>query len=164
MNNILLINTGGTFSKRYDESSGKLVIPKSSRFLKKLIKKIYKCNIKVKGIIYKDSLTFNNEDREKLLTFIKSSKYKKIIIIHGTDTIDISSKYIAKNIKNKQIIFTGAMIPISIDESEGVANLSMAIGFLNAKAKNGVYISMHGNVKKYNKIEKNRKLGKFEVK
>ena len=165
MNNIediLIINTGGTFNKVYDEISGELRIPNSSKNLKKIIKKAFKSIIKVKGIIYKDSLEFNRDDRKLLLNTIENSKYKKIIVIHGTDTMDVSSKYISKRLKDKQIIFTGAMLPVSIDETEGISNLSIAVGFLNAKSKKGVYISMHGLVKKYNKIKKNKQLGIFE--
>jgi len=70
MNNIediLIINTGGTFNKVYDEISGELRIPNSSKNLKKIIKKAFKSIIKVKGIIYKDSLEFNKDDRKLLL-------------------------------------------------------------------------------------------------
>jgi L-asparaginase len=135
MKDILIINTGGTFNKVYDEIKGELVIPKSSKNLKKLVKKAYKNKIKVEGMIYKDSLAFTNKDRKKLLQTIQNSEYKKIVVIHGTDTIDVSAEFIAKNIKNKQVIFTGAMKPVFIDETEGIANLSLAIGFLNADVK-----------------------------
>ncbi len=162
LENILIINTGGTFNKVYDEISGELITPKSSKNLKQLIKKVFKSNVEIKGMIYKDSLEFSKEDRKELAKTIKKSKYKKAIVIHGTDTMSISAKYISKRIKNKQIVFTGAMIPISIDESEGVANLSMALGFLNGDNKNNIYISMHGKVKKYKKISKNKKLGIFQ--
>jgi L-asparaginase len=162
MKDILIINTGGTFNKVYDEIKGELVIPKSSKNLKKLVKKAYKNKIKVEGMIYKDSLAFTNKDRKKLLQTIQNSEYKKIVVIHGTDTIDVSAEFIAKNIKNKQVIFTGAMKPVFIDETEGIANLSLAIGFLNADVKNGIYIAMHGMVKSHDKIFKNRKLGIFQ--
>ncbi len=164
IDDILIINTGGTFNKVYDEISGELIIPNSSKNLKKLIKKAFKSIIKVKGIIYKDSLEFTNDDREELVKTIQESKYKKIIVIHGTDTMDISSKYISKRIKNKSIVFTGAMMPVSIDATEGLANLSLAIGFLNSKNNDGVYIAMHGIVKEYKRIVKNRELGIFQVK
>jgi L-asparaginase len=164
MKDILIINTGGTFNKVYDETKGELVIPKSSKNLKKLIQKAYKNKIKVKGIIYKDSLDFTKKDREHLLQTIKESKQKKIVVIHGTDTMNISAKFISKNIKNKQIIFIGAMKPVFIDETEGISNLSLAIGFLNYNIKNDVYIAMHSIVKKYNKIFKNRELGIFQEK
>jgi L-asparaginase len=162
IDDILIINTGGTFNKVYDEIKGELIIPKSSKNLKRLIKKAFRSTIKVKGIIYKDSLEFTKEDRKKLVKTIKQLAYKKVIVIHGTDTMDKSAKYVAKKIKNKSIIFTGAMVPVSIDETEAISNLAMALGFLNNNTNENIYISMHGKVKIYNKISKNRQLGIFE--
>jgi len=164
IDDILIINTGGTFNKVYDEISGELIIPNSSKNLKKLIKKAFKSKMQIKGIIYKDSLDLTKEDRRELVKTIQKSKYKKIIVIHGTDTMDISSKYIAKRTQDKTIVFIGAMIPVSIDVTEGVANLSLALGFLNSKDKDGVYIAMHGIVKQYKSLVKNRELGIFQVK
>ena len=37
----------------------------------------------------------------------------------------------------------------------------MAIGFLNSNCENGVYIAMHGSVKNYKKLIKNREIGQF---
>jgi L-asparaginase len=164
IDDILIINTGGTFSKVYDEVKGKLIIPKSSKNLKAIILKAFKSKIKIKGMIYKDSLEFTHKYREKLYLAIQKTKYNKIIIIHGTDTMDISAKYISEKISDKIIIFTGAMMPVSIDVTEGISNLSMAIGFLNATyIKNGIYISMHGYVKRYDEIRKNKDIGIFEI-
>jgi L-asparaginase len=162
IDDILIINTGGTFNKVYDEIKGELIIPKSSKNLKRLIKKAFRSTIKIKGIIYKDSLEFTKEDRKELVKTIKQSAYTKVIVIHGTDTMDKSAKYVAKRIENKSIIFTGAMVPVWIDETEAISNLAMCIGFLNNNSKANIYISMHGKVKLHNKISKNRQLGIFE--
>ena len=53
------------------------------------------------------------------------------------------------------------MFPISINKVEATLNFSQAIGFLNSNCENGIYISMHGSVKNYKKLVKNRELGKF---
>ena len=57
-------------------------------------------------------------------------------------------------------IFTGAMKPYEINPIEATSNLMLAIGF-SQNAKEGIYISMHGIVKKYNKIKKDYKKGIF---
>ena len=160
--NILILNTGGTFNKIYDEFNGNLIVPKNNYAVNKILlnSKINKC--KVKGLIYKDSLEINVEDRKLLKRYIISSKYKKIIIIHGTDTMDETAKYLDKNIKNKEIILTGAMVPFSVNQIEATSNLMLAYGYLSHKLKAGIYISMHGNIRNYKKIKKNRTLGVFE--
>ncbi len=159
---ILILNTGGTFSKTYDEINGNLVVPIHNKAIEEILGKSKISNCIVSGLIYKDSLNITQRDRILLKNQIKKSNHKKIIIIHGTDTMDKTAKYLAKHIKNKTIILTGAMVPFSLDEIEATSNLMLAFGYISSKNKKNIYIAMHGNIKKYNKILKNRTLGVFE--
>ena len=161
---ITVLNTGGTFNKRYNPMTGNLDVPADSLSLDKIIKSCPNIVFDVKNIISKDSLDFIQEDRELILENIKNSISDKIIIIHGTDTVDLTAKFIDENIKDKKIVFTGAMIPMSIDEVEATMNFSLAMGFLNATIENGIYLSMHGVVVEYFKLLKNRSLGQFIIK
>jgi L-asparaginase len=160
---ILIINTGGTFNKIYNEIKGKLIVPKNNIAIENILKLSKISNYHIKGMIYKDSLEITSEDRDKLVSYIQQSKYKKIIIVHGTDTIDQTAKYIAKRVLDKKIVLTAAMKPFSIDPIEATSNFMLAYGFLSSlEVKNNIYISMHGNIKKYTKIKKNYKKGIFE--
>jgi len=161
MDNILIISTGGTFNKQYNKLTGNLNIDKSQKALKKILNK-WNCKFKYIGIINKDSLDFTKKDRKKLLKIINNAKEKKIVVIHGTDTIDKSAKFIAKANLNKAIVFTGAMVPFSIDQIEATANLASSIGYAKL-ANNGVYISLNGVIDTYQKVKKNRDIGKFEL-
>jgi len=87
---------------------------------------------------------------------------ENILLIHGTDTMDKSAEFLAKKIKNKTIVLTGAMQPYSIDPVEATANFMLGFGYLQTACENGVYIAMHGNVKEYTKIKKNKEKGIFE--
>ena len=158
---ITVINTGGTFNKRYNPLSGELDVPKDSLALDEIISYCYNIDFDVLNIISKDSLEMNDDDRELIVRTIKNCKNQNIIIVHGTDTMDLTAKYLDEKIKDKTIILTGAMFPISINKVEATLNFSQAIGFLNANIKNGIYISMHGSVKNYKNIKKNRKIGQF---
>ena len=158
---ITVINTGGTFNKRYNPISGELEVPKDSLALDEIISYCYNIDFEVLNIISKDSLEMKDYDRELIVQTIKECTNDKVIIIHGTDTIDLTSAYIDEKIKDKNIILTGAMFPISIDKIEATLNFSMAIGFLNSNCENGVYIAMHGSVKNYKKLIKNREIGQF---
>ena len=160
--NILILNTGGTFNKVYDEIKGHLIVPSDNNALNEVLTKSKITNIDVSSLIHKDSLDINKNDRKELVKYIKNKKNKKIIIIHGTDTMNITATFLSKHIKNKTIILTGAMKPFSIDSVEATSNLMMAYGFLNQKCKNNIYISMHGLIKKHSHIIKNRQLGVFE--
>ena len=158
---ITVINTGGTFNKRYNPLSGELEVPKDSLALDEIINYCYNIDFDVLNIISKDSLEMSDVDRELIVRTIKNCKNQNIIIVHGTDTMDLTAKYLDEKIKDKTIILTGAMFPISINKVEATLNFSQAIGFFNSNCENGIYISMHGSVKNYKKLVKNRELGKF---
>ena len=158
---ITVINTGGTFNKRYNPLSGELEVPKDSLALDEIISYCYNIDFDVLNIISKDSLEMSDDDRELIVKTIKNCKNENIIIVHGTDTIDLTASFIDENIKDKTIVLTGAMLPISINKIEATLNFASAIGFLNANIKNGIYISMHGSVKNYKKLIKNREIGQF---
>ncbi|MCT7444903.1 asparaginase [Aliarcobacter cryaerophilus] len=158
---ITVINTGGTFNKRYNPLSGELEVPKDSLALDEIISYCYNIYFEVLNIISKDSLEMNDDDRELIVKTIKNIKNENIIIVHGTDTMDLTAKYLDEKIKDKTIVLTGAMLPISINKVEATLNFSQAIGFFNSNCESGIYISMHGSVKNYKKLIKNRELGKF---
>jgi len=163
MNEILIISTGGTFNKIYNPINGNLDIDDNAKSIKTILKKIKVENYHLKTIINKDSLDITKKDRKNLLNLILKSKFKKIIIIHGTDTINKTASFLDKHIKNKIIVLTGSMIPFSIDPIEATSNFSFACGFLQQEPNNGIFISMHGYVKNYQNILKNRKKGIFEI-
>ncbi len=162
MKSTLLLSTGGTFNKIYNPINGSLEIDSTCKAIES-IQKSWLSNYPCDSIINKDSLKFNNNDRENLLKFIQNAQYKRIVIIHGTDTMHLSAQILAKANLEKSILFTGAMVPFSIDPIEATANLASAIGFIHGLNKHGVYIAMNGRVESYNNIKKNRTKGFFEL-
>ena len=162
---IKIINTGGTFNKVYDKIKGELVVPKNNYAVEEIIKKSFidrNIQFDIEGIIYKDSLDMTNEDRKLILEKIKKSKENKIIIIHGTDTIDKTADFLNQHFKDKQIILTGAMEPFSINKIEATSNFSLALSHLILTNKKGIYIAMNGLISSYKNIIKDRKLGVFK--
>lgn len=159
---MLIINTGGTFNKRYNPLKGELEVPTDSVAPESILKYFYNLKYKLINIIHKDSLDMLKSDREELVKLIEKKKHKEILIIHGTDTMDITAKFLEEHIKDRCIVLTGAMVPYSIDTVEANANFSMALGYLMGEPKKGVYIAMHGLIDKHDKIFKNREIGVFE--
>jgi len=162
MKKIQIISTGGTFNKVYNPKTGNLDIDKTSHALKTIASK-WLCEFEILNIIGKDSLEMTNHDRLELLSTIHQSNYHNIIIVHGTDTIDVTAEYLADAELEKTIVLTGAMVPYSIDATEATANLASAYGYLNALEKRGVFIAMNGVFGSYEKVKKNRKEGKFTL-
>jgi L-asparaginase len=161
--NVTIINTGGTFNKRYNPIKGQLEVPSDNKALEKIIAACHNVDFELINVVSKDSLDMSDEDRELIVQSVKNTKNDKIIIIHGTDTIHLTSALLKGEVKNKKIVFTGAMVPMSIDEVEATMNFSQALGFLSANIKNGTYISMHGVVVDCSKLVKNRELGQFLI-
>jgi len=161
MGKILIINTGGTFNKVYNPLTGNLDIDPKDNALKSIAKH-WLTQFMVINIIAKDSLDMTKEDRDEIYKTIVKYDGSKIIIVHGTDTMDKTASYLdTKNLK-KFIILTGAMQPYSIDPIEATANFASAYGYINAVKKRGVYIAMNGVTGDYKKVIKNKEKGYFE--
>jgi len=163
-NPVLIINTGGTYNKKYNEIKGELEVVQNNLYIEEILYSIYKKqnpDIIIKNIINKDSLDIVEEDRIELLELIQSTEYKNIIIIHGTDTMDKTARYIDIGM-NKNIVFVGSMIPFSINPIEASFNLGMSLGYLNNMTENNICISMNGEIGNYKNIKKNKQLGYFE--
>jgi len=161
MQKITIVNTGGTFNKRYNPLNGELIVDKTSSALKDITQKWLNRFDEIIDIIGKDSLDIDDSDRLEILETITKAKNHKIIIIHGTDTIDITAQYLSKHNISKQIILTGAMMPYSIDPVEATANFASAFGYISAIDRDGVYISMNGSISNYTEVIKDRELGRF---
>ena len=162
MKKILIIDTGGTVNKVYNPNNGLLEIDKTSSALTNITNK-WLCDFEIQNIIGKDSLEMTNQDRLELLSTIEQSKHTHIIVIHGTDTMDVSAKYLADVALEKVVVLTGAMVPYSIDPVEATANLASAYGYMQALDSAGIYISMNGVLGSYDKVKKDRKQGKFTI-
>ena len=160
---VTIINTGGTFNKRYNPLKGQLEVPNDNIALNKILASCFNVDYEVKNIVSKDSLDMDDADRQLITNAVRDSANDNIIIIHGTDTVDLTSEFLRKQISNKKIVFTGAMVPMSIDEVEATMNFSQALGFLSAKVENGIYLAMHGVVVDASRLVKDRSVGKFLI-
>jgi L-asparaginase len=162
MKKILIVNTGGTFNKVYNPIKGTLDIDKSASALMKIASR-WLCEFEIVNIINKDSLDILREDRLELLHTITRTQHRHIMVIHGTDTMHISAEIIADANLKKSIVFTGAMVPYSIDPVEASCNLSSAYGYLQSLDKDGVYITMNAIFGSYKQVQKEQKQGRFTL-
>ena len=160
MKKFLVINTGGTFNKRYNPAEGTLDVVQDTSVINELMSK-WLCEFEVINIIGKDSLDITTEDRMELLATINMSSYDDFVVVHGTDTMDITAEYLADAELDKRIVLTGAMVPYSVDPVEATANFASAVGYLQRQDNEGVYIVMNGLMDRYDKIMKDRMQGKF---
>jgi len=159
---MLILNSGGTFNKRYNPLNGNMEVPFDNKAIENILESSTN-EYNLAGVFYKDSLDIDINDRKILASIIMESKEEVFIVVHGTDTIDETAEFLNEIFNDRKIILVGAMKPFEIDKVEASLNLGMAIGFAEAVDKNGVYICMSGYITKWNNIIKNRKLGRFEL-
>lgn len=159
---MLILNSGGTFNKRYNEISGELEVPYDNAAIERILYTAQE-TYNLAGVVYKDSLEMDSNDRRMLADIIRESTDDTFVIVHGTDTMDLSAEFLDEIFDDRKIILTGAMKPFEIDNIEASLNLGMAIGYVKAIEKNGIYICMNGIVAPWQNIVKNKNIGKFEV-
>jgi L-asparaginase len=159
---MLILNSGGTFNKRYNEETGALEVPYDNDAIDEIMASI-KHHYMMAGVVYKDSLDMDIEDRKRIASIIAESDEAEFVLVHGTDTIDETAEFLDTLFDDRVIVLTGAMKPYAIEKSEASFNLGMAIGFAEAQEIAGVYICMNGYVKPWRELQKNRVIGKFQV-
>ena len=159
---MLILNSGGTFNKRCNHIKGKLEVPYDNEAIENILSSI-DSEYNLAGVVYKDSLDMNLDDRKMLTNIIMESTDDTFIIVHGTDTMYETAEFLSEIFDDRKIILVGAMKPFEIDKVEASLNLGMAIGFSQALKDFGVYICMSGYVKICNEIKKNIAKGKFVI-
>ena len=159
---MLILNSGGTFNKRYNMVAGTVDVPYDNQAVEEILQSTYGL-YKQAGVVYKDSLEMTFEDRKMIASIISESQERCFILIHGTDTMHQTAEFLSEVFDDRVIVLTGSMKPFEIDKIEATLNLGIAIGFLQAEPASGVYITMNGLLSSWEKIEKNRAEGKFEL-
>ncbi len=150
---IHVIQTGGTIDKDYlptDENHGyNFVIGESA----------YHSISRRAGIPYtvaftracqKDSLDMDDNDRDTIKRIVSATREDKVIILHGTDTIQVTAQHLT-NITGKVIVLTGAMKPERFRDSDADFNFGMAIGATQCLIP-GIYIALYGFVERWDKF------------
>jgi L-asparaginase len=160
---IQILITGGTFDKSYNHVKGDLYF-KKTHIPEMLERSKSRLNVNVKTLMMIDSLEMTQKDIQLIINECINSKSKRIIITHGTDTMVRTASKIAKEVKDKTIVLTGAMIPYAFgSSSDGFFNLGSALSFVQV-LKKGVYVAMNGQYFKHDNVKKNIEKGFFEKK
>jgi L-asparaginase len=157
---IRIFITGGTFDKEYNELNGQLYF-KDTHMSDLLERGRNKMPVEIRTLMMVDSLEMSDEDRDLIAHQCLQCDEEQIVITHGTDTMSDTARTIAEKVKDKTIVLTGAMIPITFGSSDGLFNLGSALAFVQTLPP-GVYIAMNGRYFHWNNVRKNRQTGMFE--
>ena len=159
--NIAILTTGGTFDKIYFDANSEYSIgePCISSILDE---GNVTSEFRIKSILKKDSLDINQKERELIKKSVIECEEEKIIIIHGTDTMVETAKFL-EEIKDKTIVLTGSMQPARFKKTDAIFNSGFAFAAV-LSLENGVYIAMNGKIFNSSNVRKNIDLGRFESK
>lgn len=155
-----IIVTGGTFDKHYDAIKGELTFKESH--LPAILEQsriTIPVSLEINQLI--DSLNMQDEHRQRVLASCRAAPESCIVVIHGTDTMAETARVVGEAGLAKTIVFTGAMIPYSVQGSDALFNLGFALAAAQL-LPHEVYIAMHARVFGWKEVRKNREDGVFE--
>ena len=108
-----------------------------------------------------DSLQMTDADRDLILRRCQEVPESRIVITHGTDTMEQTAAVLGGRLTGKTIVLTGAMVPYTFGSSDGMFNLGTALAFVQTLGP-GVYVAMNGRCFPWDDVRKNRQAGVFE--
>jgi L-asparaginase len=157
---IKILITGGTFDKEYDEINGKLYF--NDTHLPEILD-LGRCklDVNIRTLMMIDSLDMSDHDRDLIRDACTRCDENRIVITHGTDTMEITARVLGEARLDKTIILTGAMIPYKFGSSDGLFNLGTALAFAQSLPV-GVYVAMNGRYFTWDNVRKNKVKGAFE--
>ena len=158
---VRILVTGGTFDKEYNESTGQLFF-KNTHLQEMLSRGRCNVDVAVETLMMIDSLDMTAKERKVIENRCRNAEEKHIIITHGTDTMEVTGKYLSQAAIAKTIVLTGAMIPYKFGSSDGFFNLGSALAFSQILPV-GVYVAMNGQYFDAAHVRKNKEKGIFEA-
>jgi len=155
----LVVVTGGTFDKEYDELKGTLSFRKTH--LPEMLA-LGRCRLKTRvlALMMKDSLHMTAADRKRILAACRKAPENRIVVTHGTDTMAETAEVLGRALSGKTVVLTGAMRPYRFGSSDGLFNLGSALSFAQALPP-GVYVAMNGLVFTWDDVKKDHRVGVF---
>jgi len=157
---IMILTTGGTIEKTYNERDGTLknyhtIVPAMLRGLR-----LPDLDISYRQVVFKDSLEITKDERERIVASTRQALLQAdgVIILHGTDTMSQTGELLYKRLTNLSIpiVLTGAMRPYEFRDSDALQNVIESLLAVRLVPP-GVYVAMHNKVLAFPGVVKDRK-------
>lgn len=160
---VALLVTGGTLDKIHDWAREALAFPPEAgaSHAPEILSEARCHSVRVQVLFLKDSLDFDQADRDAIAAAAAQAPEAHLVVTHGTSTMAETARALAARSLGKTIVLTGAMRPFSLGRSDAAFNLGAAI--LAAQlAPAGVYAAMNGRLFADHQIRKNLAEGRFD--
>lgn len=162
MKDVRILVTGGTIDKVHDTRTEALGFLEHQSHVPSILAQGRCAFPVVEVLMLKDSLDFDDADREAIGEAITRSPETALVITHGTGTMDVTARFLAEKVKGKTVVLTGAMRPFSLAESDAAFNLGSAVIAAQILTE-GVWGVMNGRVFAADSLRKNTELGRFDA-
>jgi L-asparaginase len=157
---IKIFATGGTFDKEYNEITGALFF-QDTHLADMLEHGRCLVPVSIETLMMVDSLDMTDADRALILQRCLDTPEQRILVTHGTDSMEQTAAILGNSTTGKTIVLTGAMVPYTFGSSDGMFNLGAALALVQTLPP-GVYVAMNGRCFDWRSVRKNRQLGVFE--
>ncbi len=167
MKRIALISTGGTIEKTYDALTG--VLANRVAVLDVMLAQMDLRGVGVSRIalMNKDSLDMTPEDHALIAATVHNAlrDHDGVVVVHGTDRLAVSGEAVLERLARegaltKPVVFTGAMKPYELRDTDAQQNLTEALLAVQIVAP-GVYVAMQNQVLAFPGVTKDRTRGTF---
>jgi L-asparaginase len=156
-----VIVTGGTFDKRYDAIKGELTFTQTH--LPALLEQArVNLPLAVDIRLLIDSLQMTDAHRQSVLDACRESPERAIVVVHGTDTMVETAQVVGRAGLDKTVVFTGAMVPYSVQDSDAPFNLGFALAAA-LTLPSGAYVAMNARIFPWDDVQKDRAEGVFRT-
>jgi L-asparaginase len=166
LENLRIIVTGGTLDKIHDvQTEGLGFAPDGTTHLPELLR-TSRCHFPiVELLMLKDSLYFDDADRQAIALAVIRAPERAVVVTHGTGTMGQTARFLAPLIAQakagKTVVLTGAMRPYSLQKSDADFNIGGAVVAAQLLGA-GVWGVMNGRVFAAEDLVKNTELGRFD--
>ena len=157
---LAILVTGGTFDKDYHELEGRLFF-RETHVEEMLRLGRSRLGVRIETLMLIDSLEMTDAHRQQILAACRGASEQRIVVTHGTDTMEQTARTLGAAGLPKTIVLTGAMVPYTFGSSDGLFNLGSALAFAQSLPF-GTYVAMNGRCLAWDRAHKNRATGVFE--
>ena len=159
---VTLISTGGTIEKTYDQSEQ--VLANARSVLDEILDHLRLPDLEVRRVVLmnKDSLDMTDGDHNLIATAASTEAERSdgVVVVHGTDRLARSAEETLLLRPSAPVIFTGAMRPYTLRDTDAVQNVTEAL-LASRLCEPGVYVAMHNRVLAFPGVFKDHDQGTF---
>ncbi len=161
---VAIVMTGGTIAKTYNPETA--VLENIDPVVEQIVAGLRLQDLKIDfvDLMHLDSLDMTARHRQVLVATVRKQAEcnDAVIVTHGTDTLVETANRIANHLPKPDvpILFTGAMVPFVIRESDAFQNLTESLLALRLLPP-GHFVVFHNRVMELPHVEKDHELLTF---